>query len=131
MRSILRILAAVFFIGAGLNHFRSMGFYERIIPPGFPSPHALVIISAIAEVAGGLGLLIRPLRRAAGWGLIALLIAVFPANLYMTMEPSKFADLHLPAWTFWARLPLQAVFIVWVWFVGLRKIQDLSKLSQS
>jgi uncharacterized membrane protein len=115
----LRILAAVFFVGAGVNHFRNAGFYERIVPPSFPSPHILVAISGVAEIVGGFGLLIRPLRRWAGWGLIALLVAVFPANLYMAMEPDKFADLHLPGWTFLARLPLQAVIIAWVWFVSL------------
>ena len=119
LRIILRIVAAVFFIGAGANHFRNPGFYERIVPPGFPSPHILVAISGVAEMVGGFGLLIGPLRRSAGWGLIALLIAVFPANLYMAIEPDKFADLHLPGWTFLARLPLQVVFIAWVWFVSL------------
>jgi uncharacterized membrane protein len=119
VRFALRLIAAVFFIGAGLNHFRSPGFYQRIVPPGFPSPRFLVVVSGLAEVAGGAGLLVPPLRRLAGWGLIALLIAVFPANIYMAMESAKFADLHLPTWTFWARLPLQAVMIAWVWFVAL------------
>jgi uncharacterized membrane protein len=118
-RLILRLLAAVFFIGAGVNHFRSRSFYERIVPPSFPSPHALVAISGVAEIAGGIGLLISLLRRWAAWGLIALLGAVFPANIYMALEPEKFADLHLPTWSFWARLPLQAIFIGWVWFVGI------------
>jgi uncharacterized membrane protein len=119
VRWILRVAAAVFFIIGGANHFRSAGFYERIIPPFFPWPHALVLISGVAEIVGGVGLLVRPVRRAAAWGLILLLVAVFPANLYMAMEPGKFADLHLPGWVFWARLPLQGVFIAWVWFVGL------------
>jgi len=123
-RLILRIVAAVFFIGAGVNHFRSPSFYERIVPPKFPSPHALVAISGVAEIVGGIGLLIGPLRRLAGWGLILLLIAVFPANLYMAIEPEKFADLHLPAWTFLARLPLQLLLIGWVWFVSLRGNSD-------
>jgi uncharacterized membrane protein len=117
-RLILRLLAAVFFIGAGANHFRSAEFYERIVPPGLPWPHVIVAISGVAEIVGGVGLLIRPTRRLAGWGLIALLIAVFPANIYMAMEPGKFADLHLPVWTFWVRLPLQVIFIAWVWFVS-------------
>jgi uncharacterized membrane protein len=118
-RIILLWLAAVFFIGGGINHFLNATFYDRIVPPAFPSPHLLVIISGIAEIAGGIGLLIPPLRRAAGWGLIALLIAVFPANLYMALERARFADLHFPAWTLWARLPLQIVFIAWIWFVAL------------
>jgi uncharacterized membrane protein len=116
---ILRLLAAVFFIGAGANHFRSPDFYERIVPPSFPSPHLLVVISGIAEIMGGLGLLVPSLRRAAGWGLIALLVTVFPANIYMAIHPEKFADLHLPEWTFLARLPLQVAFVAWVWFVAL------------
>jgi uncharacterized membrane protein len=121
VRFALRIGAALFFIGAGANHFRSPGFYQQIIPPSFPSPHALVVISGVAEIAGGGGLLVRRLRPAAAWGLIALLIAVFPANLYMAIHGDKFADLHLPTWLFVARLPLQAVFIAWVWFVGLAR----------
>jgi uncharacterized membrane protein len=127
-RLILRLLAAVFFIGAGVNHFRNAEFYERIVPPRFPSPHILVAISGVAEIVGGIGLLIRPTRQLAGWGLIALLIAVFPANIYMAIETERFADLHLPAWTFWARLPLQMVFIAWVWFVshGAAEIRDRS-----
>ena len=117
-RIVLRVLAIVFFIGAGLNHFRSADFYKRIIPPQFPAPAFLVIISGLCEIAGGAGLAIPPLRRAAGWGLIALLIAVFPANIYMAFHQEKFADLHLPGWTYWARLPLQAVLIWWVWVVS-------------
>jgi uncharacterized membrane protein len=121
VRWILRVAAAVFFIAGGANHFRSAGFYERIIPPIFPWPDALVVISGMAEIAGGVGLLVGRLRRLAAWGLILLLVAVFPANVYMAMEPGKFADLHFPVWVFWARLPLQGVFIAWVWFVGLAR----------
>lgn len=119
MRLVLRLIAALGFIAAGLNHFRNPLFYQRIIPPGFPAPGLLVALSGVAEILGGVGLLVGPLRRSAGWGLIALLVAVFPANLYMALAPGKFADMHLPAWVFWARLPLQAVFIVWVWFAAI------------
>jgi uncharacterized membrane protein len=119
VRWVLRLIAALFFIGGGANHFRSASFYVRIVPPNFPSPHVLVVISGVAEIVGGLGLLVRPLRRTAGWGLIALLVAVFPSNLYMAIESKRFADLHLPAWVFLARLPLQAVFVAWIWFAAL------------
>ena len=102
-------------------HFVAPGKYLRIIPPGFPSPAMLVAISGIAEMIGGAGLLIRPLRRAAGFGLIALLIAVFPANIYMALHPERFADLHLAAWLLWARLPLQVVLIAWVWSIAIWK----------
>ena len=116
MRSLLRWLAAVLFILAGLNHFWQPHFYERIVPPGFPSPPMLVILSGVAEIAGGLGLLISAWRRWAGWGLILLLLAVFPANIYMAFHPELFG---LKPWILWARLPLQAVLIAWVWWVSL------------
>jgi uncharacterized membrane protein len=115
---VLRILATIFFIGAGLNHFREPDFYQKIIPPAFPNPPLLVIISGIAEIAGGIGLLIPALRVPAAWGLIALLIAVFPANIYMAVAPDKIPDMHIPHWALWLRLPLQVVLGVWVWFVG-------------
>ncbi|HEY1684786.1 MAG TPA: MauE/DoxX family redox-associated membrane protein [Tepidisphaeraceae bacterium] len=114
-----RMIAALSFILAGANHFRSPAFYREIVPPGFGPPAFMVIISGIAEIAGGIGLLIPSLRRAAGWGLIALLIAVFPANIYMAIEPSRFP--RFPDWTLWARLPLQIVFIFWIWCVSLSK----------
>jgi uncharacterized membrane protein len=85
----------------------------------FPSPLLLVIVSGICEIAGGIGLLVRPLRRFAGWGLIALLLCVFPANLYMALFPERIADLHISHWLLWLRLPLQGVFLAWVWFVAL------------
>jgi uncharacterized membrane protein len=118
MRIILRGLAAIFFIVAGTFHFLKPELYAQIIPPSFPAPHLLVAISGVAEIAGGIGLLIRPLRRAAGSGLVALLIAVFPANVYMAQHPGQF---HFAPWILWARLPLQAVFIAWVWWVAIRR----------
>jgi uncharacterized membrane protein len=117
-RTIARILASIFFIGAGFNHFRNPQFYKEIVPHGFGPPGMIVAISGICEIAGGLGLLIPALRRTAGWGLIALLVVVFPANIYMALEPQKIPDMHYPQWALWLRLPLQAVFIAWVWFVS-------------
>ena len=117
-RIALRWLAASLFIAAGANHFRSPGPYRRIVPPGFPNPALLVALSGVAEIAGGAGLLVPRLRRAARWGLIALLVAVFPANVYMAVRPERFADWHLPRWTLWARLPLQVALAAWVWFAA-------------
>ena len=116
-RTLLRWLAAIFFIVAGIGHFVKPEMYLKIMPPYFPAPSLLVFISGVAEIAGGIGLLIRPLRRAAGWGLIALLIAVFPANIYMLQHPDLF---QISPWILWARLPFQIVFIAWVWFVGIQ-----------
>jgi len=125
MQTVWRWLAALFFIGAGINHFVMPDFYERIVPPGFPGPKLLVIVSGLAETAGGLGLLIPPLRRVAGWGLIAMLIAIFPANIYMALHPERFG---MSSWILWARLPLQVVFIVWVWWVARCRSQNTRRL---
>jgi uncharacterized membrane protein len=118
MRTILRGLAAIFFVVAGTFHFLKPELYLQIMPPYFPAPQLLVAVSGVAEIAGGIGLLIRPLRRAAGWGLVALLIAVFPANIYMLQHPGQF---HFAQWILWARLPLQGVFIAWVWFAAIQR----------
>ena len=124
VRTLFLWLAGVLFIGAGILHFVVPGKYEQIIPPGFPMPGMLVAISGMAEIAGGAGLLIRPLRRAAGWGLIALLIAVFPANIFMAIHPERIAGLHMAPWLLWTRLPLQGVLIAWVYTVSLSKKAD-------
>jgi uncharacterized membrane protein len=95
MRTILRGLAAIFFVVAGKLHFLKPEMYLQIMPPYFPAPQLLVVVSGIAEIAGGIGLWIHPLRHFAGWGLVALLIAVFPANIYMPQYPGQF---HFAPW---------------------------------
>ena len=120
IRIILRWLAALFFIAGGTMHFVKPDAYARIMPPYLPAPALLVAISGVAEIAGGLGLLLPWTRRAAGWGLILLLIAVFPANLQMLRHPELF---HLPVWLLWVRLPFQLVFMAWVWFVALSPVR--------
>lgn len=121
-RTVLRWLAALFFIFAGIAHFVKPHFYEQIVPPGFPSRKMLVIVSGFAEIAGGIGLLIPSLRRLAGWGLVVLLIAIFPANLYMAFHPARFG---MAPWILWARLPFQFIFLGWVWWVALARPQRM------
>lgn len=118
MRIAMRWLAAAFFVLAGLNHFRHPTFYDRIVPPMFPAPRALVTVSGVCEIAGGLGLLARRLRVAAGWGLLALLVAVFPANVYMAMHPEVIPELRVPAWLLWLRLPIQPLLMAWVRWIS-------------
>ena len=108
----LRALA-VFFIGSGVNHFVIPGTYKQIVPPGLGDPATLVRDSGVAEIAGGVGVLLPRTRRLAGLGLIALLAAVFPANVYMALNPAKFAK--IPAWALYARLPLQPLMMWWAW----------------
>jgi len=111
-------LLAALFVGAGLLHFLHPAPYLRIMPPWLPAPRLLVALSGAAEVAGGLGLLLPATRRAASWGLLVLLVAVFPANIYMLQIQEQ---LHLPAWALWVRLPLQPLLMWWVWRVGVRE----------
>ncbi len=108
-------LVAALFILAGANHFRVPEFYRRIVPPGFPSPNGLVAVSGFFEILGGIGLMVPRFRRPAGWGLLALLAAVFPANVYMAVSHNPAATIGLPAWARWARLPLQLPLAWWVW----------------
>jgi uncharacterized membrane protein len=101
------------FIAAGLNHFVVPRAYRTIVPPGFGDPAQLVAISGVAEVAGGVGVLLPRTRRLSGLGLIALLLAVFPANLYMARNPERFG--RIPRWALYARLPLQPLMVWGVW----------------
>jgi uncharacterized membrane protein len=115
LRPLQPYFVAVFFIVAGALHFVYPHAYEQIVPPVLPAHRALVFISGAFEVLGGLGTLLPTTRKVAAWGLIALLIAVFPANIYMALNAGAFASM-LPAWALFARLPLQLVIIWCVWF---------------
>ena len=114
MTNISRIAASALFLTSGTLHFFKADTYERIVPPGLPNAAALVVISGAAEIAGAIGLSIPKTRRAATFGLIALLVAVFPANIYMAIAHEHFAPIA-PAWLLYARLPLQAGLVAWVW----------------
>ena len=114
IRDTLKSLLGAGFVAAGCLHFVLPAEYVRIMPPVLPFPRLLVFLSGACEVGLGLGLFTRFARWAA-WGLVALLIAVFPANVQMALHPELTPK--LPSWTLWARLPLQAVFIAWAyWF---------------
>ncbi len=115
-RRIALILASVFYIGAGILHFTKTRFYLKIMPPYIPWHLAMVQISGVCGILGGLGLLIPRTRRAAAWGLVALLIAVFPANIYVVTDPVPAGAASISPLVLWGRLPLQLVFIAWlVW----------------
>lgn len=118
LRKISVTLLGAFFVLAGLNHFLNPSVYVGMIPNYLPYPEALNFISGAAEVVGGLGVFIPRLRWLAGWGLIALLVAIFPANIDMALNGTEVFD--VPRWILWARLPLQAVFIAWVYQACLR-----------
>ena len=110
-------MLAVSFILAGANHFISPGLYLSIMPPYLPIPLVLVYLSGFFEMLGGVGVLLPHVRKAAGWGLITLLIAVFPANLYMVTSSERFIAQGVPLWALYVRLPLQLALIAWVYWV--------------
>ena len=134
LRTGLRWVLAVFFLGAGANHFRSPQIYLGMMPPWLPWPEAMNVVSGAAEILGGVGLIWPAawawpwadasargrLRRWAGWGLLALLVAIFPANLQVAMQ-GKMPGFGFSPTVLWWRLPFQAVFMVWVWWVALAK----------
>ena len=86
------------------------------MPPYLPAHRELVLISGAAEIPGGVGALSARTRPLARWWMVALLIAISPANVHMAMHPDQIKGLpKVPRWALWARLPLQAVFIAWAW----------------
>jgi uncharacterized membrane protein len=107
-------MAAVFLTVAGTLHFLKTPMYLKIFPPYLPWHLPLVYASGAAEILGGVGLLVPPVRRGAALGLVALLIAVFPANIYMATNPMEAGASALPPAALWGRLLLQPIFIWWV-----------------
>ncbi len=103
----------ILFVAAGIGHFVAPGFYMKIMPPYLPLHRELVLISGVAEVALGLLLLVPKTSRFAAWGLIALLVAVFPANIYVYQNRESFPQ--LPSFAHLLRLPMQAVLILWAY----------------
>lgn len=106
---------AAFFINVGVDHFVNPDFYLNIMPSSFPLHAEAVYISGFFEVVGGISLLIPRLRKIAGWGLVALLIAVYPANIYMAITPQAFPD--IPVTLLYVRLAFQFVFFYWAYSV--------------
>ena len=117
----LLYLMGLGYVVAGVMHFVVPKLYVQIVPPSLPRPELLVYLSGVAEVALCLGVLSRRTRRVAAWGIVALLVAVFPANLYMATHdaviegaPEGIRDPSNAAR--WGRLPLQAVLLLWAWW---------------
>ena len=115
LKRISLLLLATFFILAGLNHFVNKKFYVSMMPPYLPAHATLVYVSGIFEILGGIGVLFATPRKWAGYGLIFLMLAVFPANIYMVMNPTLFVQ-SAPLWALYLRLPIQFVIISWIYW---------------
>ncbi|MGI8883433.1 MAG: DoxX family protein [Pyrinomonadaceae bacterium] len=114
LKLILKWILGTAFVLAGANHFINPDFYLKMMPPFLPAPLFLVYLSGVLEIAFGVFLLVPRYSRFAAFGLIALLIAVFPANIYMAMNSQLFSEFSPLA--LYARLPLQLLFIVWTFW---------------
>ncbi len=118
MKAAFRWFVALFFLAAGANHFRAPEMYAGMMPPWLPWPDAANYLSGAAEIAGAIGILLPATRRLAGWGLLALLIAIFPANLHVALQ-GRMPPFDISPVVLWLRLPFQAVFMAAVWWVAL------------
>ncbi|MDE0882554.1 MAG: hypothetical protein OSB21_08175 [Myxococcota bacterium] len=135
-QTILRSFIGLFFVAVGVAHFVDPAPFLMIVPPFLPWPLALVLISGFFEIAGGLGLFLKATRRFAAWGLVALLIAVFPANIYMAVSEVYIEGMSRQPWLLWARLPLQFLLAYGLlWSAGIlplsRKTANQAKADRS
>jgi|SRR6185369_16989701 len=121
LKLVLKWLFGIAFILAGLNHFLGPNFYLRMMPPIFPAHLFLVYLSGVFEIALGILLLVPRFQKLAAWGLIALLIAVYPANIYMALNPQIFPEFSTAAQ--YIRLPVQFVLIALAYWFTTDKIK--------
>ena len=126
-RGFLRIILAIAFSIMGILHFVAPGGFVKIMPPFLPFHLELVYLSGIFEILGGLGLLFKRTRKFAAWGLIVLLIAVFPANITMAFKNVQFDSFTIPQWALWLRLPFQFLFVWLVWKAGVSGFKNDDK----
>ena len=118
------VILGLFYVVAGINHFRSPLTYLAAMPPYIPWPLVMIYISGVAEILGGIGVLVPdgfvfPRTRAfAAWGLVLMLIAVLPVHINMCLHPEQFPG--VPLWAIWLRLPLQLPLILWAWYYTRR-----------
>ncbi len=115
-KEVLRGILAVCLIIVGITHFIRPDQYARIVPPQLPYPVGLVYISGVIEILLGIGLMIPLISVAAAWGMIALFIAVFPANINQAINSIPIEGIPHHPILYWIRLPFQAVLIAWAWW---------------
>lgn len=123
------MLMAGLYLAAGVLHFVLTSTYMKIMPPYLPEPKLLVEVSGVAEIMGGVGLVLPETRRAAAWGIIALLVAVSPANVQMALDHAKWPG--IPVWLLWARVPLQVPLIWWAYQYTRDSSEKLARSTAS
>jgi uncharacterized membrane protein len=107
------LIQSLFYVAAGINHFWHPAFYRHVMPDHYAHPEGLVKLSGLAEILGGLGLLLPATRRASAAGIVLMLVVFLDVHQYMLRHPERFPE--VPVWALWARVPLQFVLIAWAW----------------
>ena len=118
IQAIARCCVGSFFVYVGVLHFATPDIFVAIVPPYLPAALALVYISGVFEILGGIGLFIPKTRRAAAWGLLALLVAVYPANIHMLVNEIYLKNMPHEKWILWVRMPVQFLFALGVSWTG-------------
>jgi uncharacterized membrane protein len=116
MKRLVRWFFTLAFVTTGVLHFMRADLFVSIMPSYLPAHRELVYLSGVFEILGAVGLMIPTLRRWAAWGLMALLLAVFPANVHMAIHPEAFIAKGIPLWALYARLPVQFLLIYALWW---------------
>ena len=124
-----RVMLAIFMIAAGLSHFFADGVYLKIYPPLLPYPATMVYLTGVAEILGGIGLLIPKVRQAAAWGFVILFIAVYPANINMAVNHIHIDNIPDGNWFQAIRLPFQFVLIAWAYWLTRSDNNELYTMS--
>ena len=117
MKTVLLWVMGIFYVLAGLMHFLRPDYYLPMMPPYLPAHLALIYLSGLAEFVLGFAVLLPATRRPAAWGIVLLLIAIFPANVHIALHnvPVFGAKEGAGIWN-WVRLPFQAVLVAWAWW---------------
>ncbi len=119
----LRWLATAFFLVAGALHFVIPEFYRAMMPAFIPFQSFFIVLTGIAEMAGAIGIQIPKYRRLSGILMMVLLVAIFPANIYVAIAQPALPNMDYEPASMWWRLLLQPLFIAWIWAVSVRKTE--------
>jgi uncharacterized membrane protein len=113
LRRISLVAQSLFYVASGINHLWHPGLYLQIMPDHYSHPATLVRLSGVAEILGGVGLLIPYTRRGSAYGIVLMLVLFLDVHQFMLRHPERFSA--IPEWVLWARIPLQFVLIAWAW----------------